>query len=269
MCIQMIRWVAVTGWIAFGLSGCGDHNNYFGSLADDNSIQAKIQDGQTALDRGDCQGAIDNFTDVYNHDPNDVKSRINLAAAYTCRAGFNITTLIRIAADFGAGTISKDRLFQTIADKAVATISSSWPTDLATAKGLLAQDPNVHPPLAFKNDRDAGFNLSIVSLVQAVLTVVDILNYVNGVVNCAQQQGSDAFTNCQITAKDATDIVNAMKDSWQTMTDLGVTSDVTDSVKAVLTDMNSATPSDPISCPDILGYIKNQGIDPTGLSTCA
>jgi hypothetical protein len=268
MCIQMIRWVGITGWIAFGLTGCGDHNNFFGSLADDTSIEAKIQEAQTALDKGDCQTAINGFTDAYNHDPNNVGIRVNLAASYTCRAGFNVPALISIAADFGAGTLSKDRLFQTIADKAVDTISSSWPMDLATAKGLLAQDPNVHPPLAFKNDPDAGFNLSIVSLMQAVLTVVDIVNYVNGVVNCAQQQGSDAFTNCHITAQDATDIVNALEDSYQNLTDLGVTSDVTDSVNSVLTDMNSATPSDPISCPDILGYIKNQGIDPTGQATC-
>ncbi|HET6466144.1 MAG TPA: hypothetical protein VLY20_03025 [Nitrospiria bacterium] len=263
-----MRSVVLAGLTVLWLSGCGDHNNVLGGLADDHSIQAKIQNGQTALDRGDCQTAIDNFTEVFDHDPNDADARINLAAAYTCRAGFNVTALIHVAADFGAGTITNDQLFQTIADKAVETISSTWPADLSTAKGLLAQDPNAHPPLAFKNNPDAGFKLSIVSLVQAVLTVVDILNYADGVADCVQQQGSNAFANCQISPQDATDIINALQDSAQTLTDLGVASDVTDSVNTVLTDMNSATPSDPISCPDILQYLQNQGIVSAGQATC-
>lgn len=261
MCIRVIRWIGITGWIAFGLTGCGDHNNFFGSLADDHSIQAKIQDGQTALDRGDCQGAIDNFTDVYNHDPNDVKSRINLAAAYMCRTGFSVTEFIAIAADMatsGSGVTSQN-VFKNVASNAVTVLNADWPADTDTAINLLTP---------YQTDTDVAFNLAIYEMIRAVMTVADILNLVNGVVDCAANQGSSDFTNCGMTAQNVTDIVNALQDSSNLLTSVGLTPDVTNTVNTIFTDMNSASTGDPISCADLQQYLINQGVDPTAQLAC-
>jgi len=175
-----MRFVAMAGLMALWFSGCGDNNNVLGSLADDNSIQAKTQDGQAALDRGDCQTAINNFTDVYNHDPNDVKARINLSGAYACRAGFSATTLIRIAADYIASGQSVDQfnLFKAIAVDVVPQVSPTWDADTAQALSYLT-DLNLPPtvscsPAPFAYDSDAAFHAAIILTARSVLALSQI-----------------------------------------------------------------------------------------------
>jgi hypothetical protein len=175
-----MRFVAMAGLMAVWFSGCGDNNNLLGGLADDNSIQATTQDGQAALDRGDCQTAINNFAEVYNHAPSDVKSRINLSAAYACRAGFSATTLIRIASDFIASGQSADQfnLFKAIADDVVPHVSATWNADTIQALSYLT-DLNLPvtgscSPAPFAYNSDAAFHAAIISTARSVLALSQI-----------------------------------------------------------------------------------------------
>jgi hypothetical protein len=175
-----MRFVAMAGLMALWFAGCGDNNNMLGGLADDSSIQAKTQDGQAALDQGDCQAAINNFTEVYDHDPNDVKARINISAAYACRAGFSATTLIRIAADFIASGQSVDQfnLFKAIADDVVPHASATWDADTAQALSYLT-DLNLPPtgscnPAPFAYDSNAAFHAAIISTARSVFALSQI-----------------------------------------------------------------------------------------------
>lgn len=256
--------------VLFGLSigligasggGCGGEN-LFEDLGDDGSRQAKLEAAQQALNKGECQAALNLFTELYGITPANVQERIDLAAARLCSAGFSPITLMDVAADFKASSILSTQLFNTISDRTITSLSSSWPTDVSIAKALLAQDPSVHPPIAYNNDPDAAFNLSIVVLVEGVLTVVDILNFANGVVDCAASQGSSAFTNCQVSATDATSIINGLQDASSVLTSLGLASGVTDSINTVLNDLRAVdnVPGDAIICADIVLYLNNQGM---------
>jgi len=172
-------WPAVAGGIFLALSGCGDHNNFFGSIADDTSTDAKIEDAQIALDKGDCQAAIDGFTSAFNHDPANVGYRVNLAAAYTCRAGFNIPALIRIVADYiSQGQSDSFNLFAAIAESAVKLVSTTWPNDTSQAI-LYLRDPDSNlltttecSPPPFGNNSDAAFNEAIVQTIRGVMAAV-------------------------------------------------------------------------------------------------
>ena len=248
------------------VAGC-DNNNLFSELADDSSTQAKLEEAQNALDQGDCETAIAVFLELGAANSNDVALRIDLAAAYMCRAGFDVTAFISIAASSASGTVTEGELFETIADQAVTSISASWPEDIDAAEALLEGDPTTSPPeIAFRNDLDAGFNLAIVKLVEAVLLIVDILNYVDGVVDCALDQGSVDFGSCEITADNVIDLVNALQESSDTLANLNLPSDASDSIDTVLEDLNAVDgdSTNPIVCSDVEMYLEDQqfeGID--------
>lgn len=187
MRIRRIGWAAALAMVV-GLSGCGDHNNFFGSLADDHSIEAKIQEAQIALDRGDCQTAINGFAAAYNHDPNNVDTRIKLAAAYACRAGFNVTELIRIGADFVSSGQDADQfnLFKAITDTAANLVSTTWDADTTTAVSLL-EDDSLPPtggcdPAPFAYDPDAAFNQAIIYTIRGVMAVTTLQDLATAVI---------------------------------------------------------------------------------------
>ena len=186
MRIRQTSWAVLA--MVVGLSGCGDHNNFFGSLADENSIEAKVQEAQIALDRGDCQTAINGFTAGFINDPNDVDMRIKLAAAYACRAGFNVTELIRVGADFVASGDTADQfnLFKAIADAAVNLVSATWDADTTTAISFLT-DTSLPPtggcnPAPFAYNPDAAFNQAIIYTIRGVMAVTTLQNLATGVI---------------------------------------------------------------------------------------
>jgi hypothetical protein len=264
MCKQMMRSVAVTGLIAFGLSGCGDHNNYFGSIADDQSTEAKVQEAQIALDHGDCQAAIDGFTAGYNHDPNDVKIRINLAAAYACRAGFNVPALIRVGSDFIASGKTADQfhLFKAISDSAVDFVSASWDPDTTQAISYLT-DTSLVPtvgcnPAPFGYDPDAAFNEAIVSTIRAVMAVSSL-----------QDAATDIIAAGSITPLLADIIGSALREADQGIgcanSIIGgsavVNSDVAVAIHALNQGLNGLDGdlTNPLTASDLEQYLKDQG----------
>lgn len=263
---QMIPWVAVTGWIAFGLAGCGDHNNYFGSIAGDNSIEAKVQEAQIALDQGDCQTAINGFTAGYNHEPNDVGIRVNLAAAYACRAGFNVPALIRVGADFidSGKTADQFDLFKAISDSAVDFVSASWDPDTNQAIFYLT-DPSLAPtggckPAPFGYDPDAAFNEAIVYTIRAVMAVSSLQEAVTGII-------SDG----KITPAVADIVGSTLREADQGIgcadSIIGGTAVVNSAVAKVIHALNQGLNgldgdlTDPLTDSELKQYLKDQGFD--------
>lgn len=260
----MRRWAAVTGLIAFGLSGCGDHNNYFGSIADDKSTEAKVQEAQIALDHGDCQAAIDGFTAGYNHDPNDVKIRINLAAAYACRAGFNVPALIRVGADFIASGKTADQfdLFKAISDSAVDFVSASWDPDTIQAISYLT-DPTLAPtggcnPAPFAYDPDAAFNEAIVSTIRAVMAVSSL-----------QDAATEIISTGKITPLSAEIVGSALRDADQGIAcadsiiggSVVVNSDVAEAISQLDQGLNGfdGDLTNPLTASELKQYLEDQG----------
>lgn len=263
------RMIIATAILIGALSACGD-NNLLSGWADDDSTQAKLEKAQEALDNGECQTALDLFGELQAADPASTARRLDLSAAYLCAAGFDVTAFIDVAAAFGSGTVLDTAVFEAIVDQTVTSMSATWPADLGQAETLLADDLTSAPPTAFNNnDPDAAFNLAIVQAVKAVLTVGDILNYVNGAVDCAATQGSSTFTDCEITAQNVADIVDALEDASGLLNNLGVPSEVADTVGEVVTDLNNVDldPNDVVTCADLQTYLSNQGFDLTGV-TC-
>jgi hypothetical protein len=262
--------VALIGLLAGSLIGCGD-SNLFSGLADEGSTQAKLETAQAALDDGDCQTALTLYGELQTADPSSVARRLDLSAAHLCAAGFDIRAFIEVAAQFGIGAVSDTDVFETIANSAVAAINASWPAELGAAETLLADDLTSAPPMAFNNnDADAAFNLAIVQAVKAVMTVSDILNYVNGAVDCAATQGSNAFTNCEITAQNVADIVDALEDASGVLSNLNLDSEVKNVLDEVLIDLDNmdGNPNNAVTCADLQGYLSAQGFNMTGV-TCA
>ena len=250
------------------LSGCGDEN-FLEGLADDDSRQAKIEKAQSSLNNRDCQTALDLYTEVYGSDTQIVSERISLAAAHVCLSGFDAIMMFEVAADFGTKDIAPTQLFNKIADKTISSLSTRWDDDLGSAKGLLAASPLTSPPTPFNNDPGAGFNLAIVSLVEAIMTVADVLNFVNGVVDCAATQGSVNLNlaNCVFTDTLAQEIIQDLKDASDV---LGVVeslpSELADSVNEVINALDtldgSADPSNPsVNCDDLKQYLDDQGFN--------
>ena len=264
MRIRQIGWAAAA-WMMIGLSGCGDHNNFFGSLADDNSIEAKIQEAQIALDNGDCQTAINGFTDAFNHDPSDVGIRVNLAAAYTCRAGFNIPALIRIVADFVSSNESADQfdLLKAIADATVDLVSATWDADTAQAVSLLT-DQNLPvtggcTPVPFAYNPDAAFNQAIISTVRAVMAVTSLQNAATGVILTGN-----------ITPALATLVGGALRDADNGITCansiIGGSSIVDSDVAEAISELNVAInttpdndPDDDVTVAELQQFLDDQG----------
>lgn len=264
------RWTVIMGAAAvLGVAlGCGD-SNLLSGLADENSTQAKLEKAQVALDTGDCQTALMLFGEIQAADATNVAHRLDLSAAHLCAAGFDAQAFIAVAAAFGTSTVPSTQVFEEIANQAVTAINASWPTELAAAETLLAADLAAAPPTAYNGDPDAAFNLAIVEAVKAVLTISDILNYVNGVVECAATQGSSAFTDCEISAANVASIVDALEDANGVLLDLGVTSEIRDAINTVLTDLNAVdgNAADTVTCADLQTYLTSQGFNLTGV-TC-
>lgn len=255
---MQLRWLIVISVLAIG---CAD-NNLFSSLADDDSRQAKLEEAQQALDKGECQKAIDLFSELQADDPDSVDRRLDLSAAYMCQAGFNVTTFVSIAADVGSDEIPEDELFKAIVDRAVEFISPSWPDDLDKAEGFLSQ-PDVTPLMAYKNDADVGFSLAIVSLTKAALLVADILNFAEGVVSCIETAGSAAIEDCQITQDDALAVLNSLEDASGVLAAIpGVSPDVSDTVNTTLNDLDNidGNLNNDITTGDVGNYLLQQGI---------
>ncbi len=248
------------GMLGASGGGCGGES-LFENLGDDGSRQAKLEAAQLALDKEDCQTALNLFTQVYGSSPSNVKERINLAAAHVCQAGFKTTALVSVAADFGSGVVLPTQLFNEIASTTVKSLDSDWPTEIGTAKDLLAQSPITNPPTPYNNDPDAGFNLSIVTMIEATFTVVDILNYVNGVVDCNVNQGSSSFNNCEISSADVNRMFNGLQDSSSLLESLGLSSDITRSIDTILDGLKAADgDSNTTTCTDIVNYLDQQNI---------
>ena len=264
------RWKVCAGVAAvLGVAlGCGD-SNLLSGLADENSTQAKLEKAQVALDTGDCQTALTLFGEIQAADATNVAHRLDLSAAHLCAAGFDAQAFIAVAAAFGTSTVPSTQVFEEIANQAVTAINASWPTELAAAETLLAANLAAVPPTAYNGDPDAAFNLAVVEAVKAVLTISDILNYVNGVVECAATQGSTAFTDCQISTANVASIVDALEDANGVLLNLGVTSEIRDAINTVLTDLNTVdgNAADSVTCADLQAYLTIQGFNLTGV-TC-
>ena len=264
------RWTVIIGTaMVLGVAlGCGD-SNLLSGLADENSTQAKLEKAQVALDTGDCQTALTLFGELQAADATSVARRLDLSAAHLCAAGFDAQAFIAVAAAFGTSTVPSTQVFEKIANQAVTAINASWPTELAAAEALLAANLAAAPPTAYNGDPDAAFNLAIVAAVKAIMTISDILNYVNGVVDCAATQGSSAFTNCEISVANVASIVDALEDANGVLLNLGVPSEIRDTINTVLTDLNaiSGTTTDAVTCADLRTYLGNQGFTVSGV-TC-
>lgn len=242
--------------------GCGGENLFEG-IAEDDSRQAKIEAAQIALDKEDCQTALNLFTEAYGSNPSGVKERIDLSAAYVCKAGFRPTALLDVAADFKASQITDTQLFNKIADKTIVSLDSTWDDDIGEAKELLAQDPNTNPPVAYNNNPDAGFNLSIVVFLEGVMTVVDILNFVDGIVDCP------TVTDCQISDATANAIVTSIQNASSVLSSLGISSNVGDSVNEILTDIRAINldgDANTTNCAELIQYLDGQNFDVSGVS---
>jgi hypothetical protein len=275
--------------MVIGLFGCGDHNNWFGSLADKNSSAAKIQEAQTALDKGDCQTAINGFTEAFNKDPNDVGIRVNLAAAYSCRAGFNPTALISAASDYASS--NKDAaqfgLFKLVADNAArlvvpcqdgngAPISPCWDTDTKKAESLLSEtNPDTASTcslLPIGLSQDAAFNLTVVETIRAVMAVMDLTKYVADLgtvtvdINSITSEALNFIQTIMGTADQTLSCTNTFfpnqpvvsDDVKKTLHDLNVgLNDVNCAPGASATD---ACHTDSLTTSDVTAFLTQQGI---------
>ncbi len=214
--------------------GCGGES-LFENLGDDGSRQAKLEAAQLALDKGECQKAIDGFTELQTQEPTNVDLRQDLSAALMCDAGFNVAGFIKIAADFQANSVTNGTLFKTISDQAVNLVGSNWQTDTTQAESLLTP---------YQSDPDVAFSLSVISTIKATLTILDLINYANGVVSCSP--------SCTITQQNADDIISALNSAYNSLTNAGlVNSDVAKTVNQIRTDIG-------VTAQDVANYLNQQ-----------
>ncbi len=179
----------------FLLTGCGE--SVLKSLENDQTLQAKQEAAQVALDQGDCQTAIDLFWELQTNDPENLNHRIDLSGAYLCQAGFSTKGFLKVASDFlstqATGTKAEQeaaeaRLFKRLIENGSGVIPDEmiWKSNLCKSKALLGTVTNpVWPcpsatengvPSFFHNNADAGFFLGIVNLADVTLTLADALN---------------------------------------------------------------------------------------------
>lgn len=255
--------IVISSFLGMSLA-CGEQNLFEG-FADEDSREAKVEAGQMALDKEDCQTALNMFEQAYGGklaaDVSDVEARINLAGAYLCLAGFSYLSFIDVAANFGAGTVASTQLFNKIADLAIRTLHADWQTNIGYAKDLLDTDPSVTPPSGYAGNADAGFNLAITVMVEGVLTIVDILNFINGVVDCSASQGSPSIPDCQITSTESATIINDLENAPEILSSLGA-SEVADAMNRVVNDLKAvdSNSADTTVCQDLVDYLDSQGM---------
>ncbi|MBI3609106.1 MAG: hypothetical protein HY204_00175 [Nitrospirae bacterium] len=253
-----------------------------GCAPDKNSTQAVLEEAQMALDKGDCQKAIDGFTEVFNRDPGDTGVRINLAAAYACRAGFNPTALIRVSADYASSlNAAQFSLFKVVADNAAKLISSSWDPDTKSAISYLTYPPGQEPPntatascqlVPYGLSQDAAFNLTVVETVRAVMAVMAYTNYVAGT-------GASATSIDRLTPTDLDTIQAIMNEADTSLSCTGTfypnQTIVAPDVKNTLHDLNAGINdvncapgasaldtchTDTLTIQDVKNYLDQQGI---------
>jgi hypothetical protein len=225
-------------------SGCGGES-LFENLGDDGSRQAKLEAAQLALDKGECQKAIDGFTELQTQEPTNVDLRQDLSAALMCDAGFNVAGFIKIAADFQANSVTNGTLFKTISDQAVNLVGVNWQTDTAQAEGLLTP---------YQSDPDVAFSLSIISTIKATLTILDLIHYANGVVNCSP--------SCTITQQNADDVMNALNSAYNSLLNAGLVNNAeARAINQIITNLNNVSndPIYPVTAQDMKDYLISQG----------
>ena len=248
------------------LSGCGADNNLFSGFADDNSRAAKIEEAQMALDRGDCQTAIDGFTEVFNSEPTDVDIRIGLAAAYGCRAGISVAALIGIAADYVAGGSNPATfdLFRAIEEGAVSFVSASWDADTAFAGNLLTDAGLatvlgcVNPEVAYAYDPLAAFDRSIYAMIRASMAIASI-----------QEPNGDILSTVLASGTFAQDLLDTLIDADNSMAcandlvggNLLLNSDLSQAINDLeqTLDLLDGFDNDTITAVDLEAYLIAQG----------
>jgi len=239
------------GLLGASSGGCGGES-LFENLGDDGSRQAKLEAAQLALDKGECQKAIDGFTEIHNAEPPNVNIRLDLSAAYMCRAGFNVAGFIKIAADFQANSISNGTLFKVISDRAVNLVAATWQADTTTAENKLTEISN------YQTNPDVNFSLSVISTIKATLTILGLINYANGLVGCT------STAQCTITASAATTIINNLNSAYTSLSNAGLaTSAEARAVNQIRTSLNnmSGTSTDTVTAQDVVDYLNQQGFN--------
>lgn len=192
--------------------GCGD-SNIFDSMADDSSSEAKLEEGQIALDTGDYTKAIDIFSDLCGLDPADPASSLDnrtcdnstvtlLASAFMGRSGLDLIKLIDAAADSGQ---TKTQQTSANAAEAVQTEDQQSFTQFST----LFLDPN-------SNEQDmqnavailAGIDISTAdqSLLLAVAAAADTIMIIRDTIEI---ENFDQDTGLPTTVPSAGALVNA------------------------------------------------------------
>ncbi len=260
------------------LTGCGD-TSLFKAIADDNSLAAKKQSAQEALDRSDCQTAINLFTELQANDPNNVAPRLDLSAARLCAAGFSVRGFLDIAATFNTNNANTDPLFKKLIDQNTTVIPNAdiWKTNVCESKGLLGKvtsatwpcssviPPSGTTPFFFNNDKDAGYLLSIVNIVDATLTVSNILSTFNSIQQCILTNTPDK-KNC-FTPTDLSTVVESLVSAQQSITASTGTTGVSQTINNILTSAN--TDGGSLSSAEVLNYLVIQKLINPSTTTAA
>lgn len=267
------------------------HNRFFilallpilllAGCADDNTPEAKRVAAQKALDKGDCQTAITLFSELQAGDSESVARRLDLSAAYLCQAGFSVQGFLKVVANSNGGEIGTSTLLADITEQVSTLIPNTeiWQANVCKSKALLGEvDKTTWPcrslskvgtstPSFFKDDKDAGYILSIVNLADTVLTITDVLNVVQGIAECVQQEGvQTGQITCNITTDDLFAVVNSLlfaKDAAVAATGQGggeLSGTIDSLVSAADLDDNKE-----LSNAEVLNYLVTQGTlkDPT------
>ncbi len=216
------------------LTGCGD--SLLEGLGNKNSTQSRQEEAQRALDKGECTKAVLLFDSLHKEDPNNMKLRLDLSAAYLCQAGFSVQGFLNVAAEF-----SKDKqgteatVFKKITEQtAIIPDTALWKASVCHSKDLLGDivpDGDAKWPctsasegtgptkriIFTNNDKDAGYILTIVNLADATLTVVDVFNTINGAIDCTQASLTAQTDTCQFTVDDLLSIGNSLLSAQQSI----------------------------------------------------
>ena len=248
---------------------------FFAGCGDDKSPESRQAEAQRALDKGECETAVSLFDTLQKEDLNNVDRRLDLSAAYLCRAGFSIQGLLKVVADFSKSTDkegAKDALFKNITEQVSAIVPDTglWRDSVCKSKALLGElngtstqwpcasksDPVTKKVLLFgPNNPDAGYILSIVNLADATLTVADALNAISGIATCASTASCGALTSEDLLA-----IANSLLSAQQSIsTATGTGGELSDTTGNLVfnadTDQSGA-----LTDSEVLNYLLEQKI---------
>lgn len=96
--LRNLHLLALTAALALFAAACGD-SNVFDIFADDSSSQAIKDKCEEALDSGNNNAAIEACLDAIADAPNDLDTKVNLAAAYAGSAGLDYIELVQAIDD--------------------------------------------------------------------------------------------------------------------------------------------------------------------------